>query len=275
MSDLTKMVSETLDSIHFTKKILLAISKKTDHKVEDLWTMICDKSEKEVRKIFKTKKVRSTNSYAFFVKDEDTQKHVAEILESESDLTHKQKFSKKASLISKLWQEIEDKSKWQNLADKSKEDADLKNGCKKKAKSKTAYQMFGDSIRNDITNSNPNLDFGEITKKIAVEWHKVKQDENEINKWKTKSEEYNETEKEKHNALLVKQAIKTEEESHAKEDNTKSTEGKKMSSFNKFKKEERHNVMKQFPEIANQPNKITQKLNELWKSKSAEEKSKY
>ena len=99
--------------------------------------------------------------------------------------------------------------------------------CKKKAKTKTAYQMFGDSIRNDITNSNPNLDFGEITKKIAQEWHKVKEDENEINKWKTKSEEYNETEKEKHNALLVKQAIKTEEELQLKQDNTTSTGGKK------------------------------------------------
>merc|ERR1712054_296390 len=177
MSDLTNMIAESLESIHFAKKIILAISKKTDHhSVDELWQMICDKSEKEVRKIFKTKKVRSTNAYAFFVKDESVQNQVNSQL-NDSNLTHKEKFAKKAGLISELWKNLEDKSKYTDLASESKKDADLQNGCKKKAKRKTAYQLFCDDIRPSVKEDNPTADFGEIQKLISIKWAELKKND--------------------------------------------------------------------------------------------------
>lgn len=283
MSDLTNMIAESLESIHFAKKIILAISKKTDHhSVDELWQMICDKSEKEVRKIFKTKKVRSTNAYAFFVKDETVQSEVTSQL-NDSDLTHKEKFAKKAGLISELWKNLEDKSKYTNLASESKKDADLQNGCKKKAKRKTAYQLFCDDIRPSVKEDNQTAEFGEIQKLISIKWGELKKnDKDKIEYWKTQSENYNQIEKEKHNELLVTKAIqdeeKLEEQSKIEEENNK-VSGKKSkkvsSSYDKFKKKERKNLMKKHPEIANDKDLITQKLNDLWKSLSENEKNKY
>ena len=283
MSDLTNMIAESLESIHFAKKIILAISKKTDHhSVDELWQMICDKSEKEVRKIFKTKKVRSTNAYAFFVKDETVQNQVNSQL-NDSNLTHKEKFAKKAGLISELWKNLEDKSKYTDLASESKKDADLQNGCKKKPKRKTAYQLFCDDIRPSVKEDNPTADFGEIQKLISIKWAELKKnDKDKIEYWKTQSENYNQIEKEKHNELLVTKAIqdeeKLEEQSKILEENNKGS-GKKSknvtSSFDKFKKKERKNLMKKHPEIANDKDLITQKLNDLWKSLSENEKNKY
>jgi len=281
MTDLTNMIAENLDTIHFTKKIILAISKNTDYKVEDLWKMICNKSEKEVRKVFKTKKVRSTNAYAFFVKDKETQEKINEEL-NESEMSHKEKFAQKASLISEMWKKTEDKSKWQNLAIESKKDADLQNGCKKKPKRKTAYQLFSDSIRLDVKKENPNIDFGETTKLISKKWSELKEkDKDKVNYWINESETYNEKEKEKHNELLVVKAIQDEEKLEEKEKEEdlelkqKSKKKKEVTPFDKFKKKERKNVMKNNPDIASDRDLISQKLNELWKSLSEDEKNNY
>lgn len=286
MSDLTNMIAESLETIHFAKKIILAISKKTDHhSVDELWQMICDKSEKEVRKVFKTKKVRSTNAYAFFVQDEETQNEVNKKLDN-SDLTHKEKFAKKASLISEMWKKLEDKTKYTDLATESKKDADLQNGCKKKAKRKTAYQLFCDDIRPSVKNQNPTADFGDIQKLISEKWSELKETDNDkVEYWKTQSENYNQKEKEKHNELLVTKAIQDEEKLEELEKQKELTETEKSSSkkkskkentpFDKFKKKERKNVMKQNPDIANDKDLITQKLNDLWKSLSETEKNKY
>ena len=289
MSDLTNMIAESLETIHFTKRILLAIAKKSDNKVEDLWGMICDKTEKEVRKVFKTKKVRSTNAYAFFVKDENTQKEVTNKL-NETDLTHKEKFSKKAGLISEMWKNIEDKSKWQDLATESKKNADLQNGCKKKPKRKTAYQLFCDSVRPDVKKEFPNTEFGETQKIISQKWTELKNNNKEqVDYWKNQSEIYNESEKEKHNELLVEKAIQDEEklekleeeeeqkqeENQTENDKSKKKSKKESTPFDKFKKKERKNIIKSHPDIACDKDQITQKLNELWKSLSEDQKSKY
>jgi len=212
MSDLTNMIAESPDSIYFAKKIILAISKNTDIKVDELWKMICNKTEKEVRKVFKTKRVRSTNSYAFFVKDEETQKEVSGKLNEETELTHKQKFAKKAILISEMWSNKKDKSKWVTLAGESKKNADLQNGCKNKPKRKTCYQLFSDSIRKKVQEDNPTLDFGQITKICSEKWMELKKnDQEKVEYWKEEADKYNEVEKEKHNNLLVKKAIQDEE----------------------------------------------------------------
>ena len=277
------MIAESLETIHFAKKIILAISKKSEHhSVDELWQMICDKTEKEVRKVFKTKKVRSTNAYAFFVQDEETQKEVKDKL-NETDLTHKEKFAKKASLISEMWKNLEDKSKYTDLAIESKKDADLQNGCKKKAKRKTAYQLFCDDTRPSIKEQNPTAEFGEIQKLISEKWTELKNtDLDKVAYWKNQSETYNQVEKEKHNELLVTKAIqdeeKIEEEEKQKELSETANPGstkkskKQNTPFDKFKKKERKNVMKQNPDIANDKDLITQKLNDLWKSLSEKEK---
>jgi hypothetical protein len=286
MSDLTNMIAESPDSIYFAKKIILAISKNTDIKVDELWKMICNKTEKEVRKVFKTKRVRSTNSYAFFVKDEETQKEVSDKLNEETELTHKQKFAKKAMLISEMWSNKKDKSKWITLAGESKKNADLQNGCKNKPKRKTCYQLFSDSIRYKVQEDNPTLEFGQITKICSEKWMELKKNDPEkIEYWKEEADKYNEIEKEKHNNLLVTKAIQDEEKLEKLEEekekletetdtNTKNKK-KKNTPFDKFKKKNKKEILKKYPEIAGETNQVTQKLNELWKSLTDEEKEKY
>ena len=113
MYDLSKMISEDLDKINFLRKIVLAISKKTEYDVNDLWMMVCDKSEKELRKLYKKKKIRSNSAYSFFIKDLKNQNEAKQTLEETQDetLTHKDKFTQMSKYLSNKWNNMDESDK--------------------------------------------------------------------------------------------------------------------------------------------------------------------
>lgn len=267
MYDLSKMVSEDLDKINFLRKIVLAISKKTEYDVNDLWMMVCDKSEKELRKIYKKKKIRSNSAYSFFIKDLKNQNEAKQILEETQDetLTHKDKFTQMSKYLSNKWNNMDesDKVEYNEQSLESKKQADLLNGCKNKPKRKTCYQIFSASIwkqKNELYN---NLNFNELNKFISKEWDKIKQDPDLLKKYEEESNQYNLEQKDKHNNLLFKKALQDEE---LLIECSGGSSDEQSSPFNEFKKQNKISIMKEFPELNSM--QLSKKLNDIYKEQN-------
>lgn len=268
MYDLSKMISEDLDKINFLKKIVLAISKKTEHDVNDLWIMVCDKSEKELRKIYKKKKVRSNSAYSFFIKDLKNQTEAKDLLEETQDesLTHKDKFTKMSKYLSNKWNNMDerDKVEYNKQSLESKKQADLLNGCKNKPKRKTCYQMFSSSIWKNKDELYSELNFNELNKFISKEWNTIKQNPELFEQYEEESNKYNLNEKDKHNKLLFEKSLQDEEILIECSGGSSDENG---SPFNEFKKKNKISIMKKYPELNSM--QLSKKLNDIYKEQNS------
>lgn len=65
---------------------------------------------------------------------------------------------------------------WENMNSKKKS-MDKKNDIKKNGKKKTAYQNFFVITRKKVTEENPNIKFGEISKIISSKWNSLTPEE--------------------------------------------------------------------------------------------------